>query len=223
MKSDRKLMQQALEALDQQDYGQNTEIVTALRERLARPELDGRKLQRMRQEHWRKTDVQWKDDPELCFALGYEAGYNDAVAPKAEPRASESGAGFESLPASPDKQPEQEPVAWADPKDLSRKGHDLWVSTERVDHYTAPLYTAPQPQPEQEPVAEMLAFDEYGPQLIWHRHWLNYSVGTKLYTAPQPRQWVSLTNDDIAECGPYVLDEYHFARAIEAKLREKNT
>ena len=38
-----------------------------------------------------------------------------------------------------------EPVAWADPKDLARKGHDLWVAAERVDRYTQPLYTAPQP------------------------------------------------------------------------------
>jgi hypothetical protein len=36
---------------------------------------------------------------------------NDAVAPKAEPRASESGAGFESLPASPNAEQAQ-PVAW---------------------------------------------------------------------------------------------------------------
>ena len=33
--------------------------------------------------------------------------YNDAVAPRVEPRASESGAGFESLPASPYKPTEQ--------------------------------------------------------------------------------------------------------------------
>jgi hypothetical protein len=43
-------------------------------------------------------------------------------------------------------QPEQEPVAWADPNDLERKGsHDLYVATERVDGYTLPLYTSQQP------------------------------------------------------------------------------
>ena len=61
----------------------------------------------MTKEHWRSIDPQWKDDPELCHALGYEAGYNDAVAPRAEPPAAESGAGFESLPASPHKLTEQ--------------------------------------------------------------------------------------------------------------------
>ena len=125
--TDRELMQQALEALELLAKYENpqtkiqvrkprdggpivtvyphkvaTDAAAPLRERLAREERpDGRKLQRMRQEAWRKTDAQWKDDPELCFALGYEAGYNDAVAPRVEPRSSESGAGFESLPASP--------------------------------------------------------------------------------------------------------------------------
>ena len=60
----------------------------------------------MTKEHWRSIDPQWKDDPELCHAMGYEAGYNDAVAPRVEPRFGGSGAGFESLPASPN-QPEK--------------------------------------------------------------------------------------------------------------------
>ena len=55
----------------------------------------------MTKEHWRSIDTQWKNDPELCHAMGYEAGYKDAVAPRVEPRSGESGAGFESLPASP--------------------------------------------------------------------------------------------------------------------------
>jgi len=54
----------------------------------------------MTKEHWRSIDPQWKEDPELCHALGYEAGYNDAVARRVEPRLGGSGAGFESLPAS---------------------------------------------------------------------------------------------------------------------------
>ena len=55
----------------------------------------------MMQMHWRRIDPQWKNDPELCHAVGYEAGYIDAVAQRVEPRESGSGAGFESLPASP--------------------------------------------------------------------------------------------------------------------------
>lgn len=53
-------------------------------------------------------------------------------------------------------------------------------------------------------------------------------VGTQLYTSPPQRTWVGLTNNDlqpIAEeyrilFGSWVHD---FARAIEAKLKEKNT
>lgn len=109
----------------------------------------------MIKEHWRSIDTQWKDDPELCHAMGYEAGYKDAVARRVEPRSGESGAGFESLPASP---------TWWD-----------------------------------EPVAQM-----------------NY------------RKWQGLTYEEITEIaatpaampGAYV---HSFARAIEAKLKEKNT
>lgn len=38
----------------------------------------------------------------------------------------------------------------------------------------------------------------------------------------QPRQWQGLTNDEIEDCDPYSNDEYIFARALEAKLKEKN-
>jgi hypothetical protein len=45
-----------------------------------------------------------------------------------------------------------------------------------------------------------------------------------LYTAP-PKQWVGLTDQEIHEIDGYEEDRkmYRFARAIEAKLREKNT
>jgi hypothetical protein len=55
-----------------------------------------------------------------------------------------------------------------------------------------------------------------------------------VYTVPLKREWVGLTDDEIASIdgvemkyigtGEYVIDgEYEFARAIEAKLKEKNT
>jgi hypothetical protein len=47
-----------------------------------------------------------------------------------------------------------------------------------------------------------------------------------LYTTPPKRPWVGLTDEDISSiwhnCKPY-YDEDDFARAIEAKLKEKNT
>jgi hypothetical protein len=53
-------------------------------------------------------------------------------------------------------------------------------------------------------------------------------IGTKLYTAPPKQDWVSLTDADIAQTmhgnveGSNMLP-HSFARAIEAKLKEKNT
>lgn len=49
---------------------------------------------------------------------------------------------------------------------------------------------------------------------------------TPLYTAP--RQWQGLTDDEIAEAGHLNVEgermlPYSFARAIEAKLKERNT
>jgi hypothetical protein len=61
--------------------------------------MDGRTSQRLRQEAWKRLSQEWKDDPEACFVFGFQAGL-DAVAPRVEPPVTESGAGFESLPAS---------------------------------------------------------------------------------------------------------------------------
>lgn len=46
---------------------------------------------------------------------------------------------------------------------------------------------------------------------------------TPLYTTPQRKSWAGLTDDEleiINDCGD--TDSYKFARAIEAKLKEKN-
>jgi hypothetical protein len=71
-------------------------------------------------------------------------------------------------------------------------------------------------------------------------YWLGYGLqahtekpfegATPLYTTPpsQPAAWVGLTDEDIAEAGQLNVEgprmlPYAFARAIEAKLKEKNT
>jgi hypothetical protein len=45
-----------------------------------------------------------------------------------------------------------------------------------------------------------------------------------LYTAPPKREWVGLTDEEIHDMSGYEEDRkmYRFARAIEAKLKEKN-
>ena len=48
-----------------------------------------------------------------------------------------------------------------------------------------------------------------------------------LYTAPPQREWQGLTDEDIGEVleqvGGFNMNRHMFARAIEAKLKEKNT
>jgi len=68
------------------------------------------------QEH---SEQWWKHEVSNAYANGYEKG-----------RASV-------------KQPEQEPVAWADKYDIERDGHDFWVSRQQPAKNGVPLYTAP--------------------------------------------------------------------------------
>ena len=58
----------------------------------------------------------------------------------------------------------------------------------------------------------------------------DYSLkkGDKVYTTPPQRTWVGLTDEEIilivADCASsHQHTDIHFARAIEAKLKEKNT
>jgi hypothetical protein len=64
----------------------------------------------------------------------------------------------------------------------------------------------------------------------WGRQFYGSTVGEPLYTAPQQRPWVSLTDEEIQDCYKAAYKvvqgrrlEVSFARAIEAKLKEKNT
>jgi hypothetical protein len=89
---------------------------------------------------------------------------------------------------------------------------------------------------EQEPVATVTS-ESGNPNLSmswWHEPAL--PVGTKIYTSPPKREWVGLTADEIWKCNRAKSGspvEFHicnahqnvedFAKAIEAKLKEKNT
>ena len=93
-------------------------------------------------------------------------------------------------------------------------------------------------QPEQEPVATV-AMDVSGAHLSWDGQYLgqrpdmkiamllkDLPVGTLLYAYPPRREWRGLTEEDIwtlaANCLDSVLGRLHFARAIEAALKERN-
>jgi len=79
-------------------------------------------------------------------------------------------------------------------------------------------------QPEQEPVAWM---NDSTPSGIFARHMegaKNFGCTIPLYTAPPQRTWVGLTRMELAKCGvlPFGMS-YELCKAIEAKLKDKNT
>jgi hypothetical protein len=76
---------------------------------------------------------------------------------------------------------------------------------------------------EQEPVAWMSDSDVG----FYKEEFGNYPC-VPLYTAPPRREWVGLTAEDMADAhnsttGDLMMRLAGFARAIEAKLKEKNT
>ena len=124
----------------------------------------------MTKEHWRSIDPQWKDDPELCHALGYEAGYNNA------------GIVSEGMIQ----------ARMQDEIDELRAAIEQTHDWDEVEALRASL---------REHMAEI------------HRL----------------RQWQGLTDNEIAlicgECAAsaHQTDDLSYARAIEARLREKNS
>jgi len=77
---------------------------------------------------------------------------------------------------------------------------------------------------EQEPVAWMTN-SEHEYSIEYKFNWLQTSLhDIPLYTAPPRKEWVGLTDDEVNLI--YVEPQTHagqYARAIEAKLKEKNT
>ena len=83
-------------------------------------------------------------------------------------------------------------------------------------------------QPSQEPVAHVYLFDHEGRPLIAWDNAKGIKIGDKLYTAPPQRQWIWLSDADIAKVvdttcqysGGY--EEYLIKKA-ERKIRSMNT
>lgn len=76
-------------------------------------------------------------------------------------------------------------------------------------------------QPEQEPVVEVQYFGEKQVFVVLKQ----LSDGDKLYTAPPSKEWVSLTDEQIANAVGSPLDEVYLAdfRKVIEKLKERNT
>lgn len=79
-----------------------------------------------------------------------------------------------------------------------------------------------------QPKKEPFGYFQYSIQLdAWVQNRIN-NKGVAFYTTPSQRTWVGLTEDEIllisAECASsHQHTDIHFARAIEAKLRSKNS
>jgi hypothetical protein len=84
-------------------------------------------------------------------------------------------------------------------------------------------------QPKQEPVAWMAKQAERIPQFFEDKKDARVLLGVAeselipLYTAPPQREWQGLTDEEIDEAHETTISFHGFARAIEAKLKEKNT
>ena len=85
-------------------------------------------------------------------------------------------------------------------------------------------------QPQQEPVAWVSQYAHQHKEIDFYEPDIkDLPVGTKLYTSPPQRPWVGLTDEDITEVWRELKSkneawsDLDFGRAIEAKLKEKNT
>ena len=87
------------------------------------------------------------------------------------------------------------------------------------------LYKDAYAQPEQEPVA-WVVYSSAENDIVWADKGKLLKQNTPLYTTPPQRTWVGLTDeeiDDLWESTASYYNTHDFARAIEAKLKEKNT
>jgi hypothetical protein len=82
-----------------------------------------------------------------------------------------------------------------------------------------------EPEKEQEPVAWTIA----GKITNWSQDFSSFKTKTytrPVYAAPPQREWVGLTNEEAFNVYATLPKEFHpadFARAIEQRLKEKNT
>ena len=120
-----------------------------------------------------------------------------------------------------------EPCGWR------MKHNGEWVYSFTEDAWDFIRIAQPAQPAQQEPVGEVFGYYERGfteqKTLYGKLHNQDLPVGAKLYTSPPARKpWVGLTDEEISGVlGGDIYDENSglltFTRAIEAKLKEKNT
>ena len=115
---------------------------------------------------------------------------------------------------------------------LEDAGAEMLMETGEENYYGEAIAALRQAlETEQEPVAWLKTWSDGSVSVLKTKsHAFADHELEPLYTAPPKKQWVGLTDDEVSEIidreigfnscwGP----EEAFARAIEAKLREKNT
>jgi hypothetical protein len=143
---------------------------------------------------------------------------------------------YTNLPATP--APVDEQAAFEDWLTRTRPSGDVEQvqrAWEKSDEY-ADLYTAAQPAPVQEPLEYWNAVEGWVKIDEVREHFDSVGCGTiyktagenrvPVYTTPPAAQrpWVGLTDEEVMQTmnGDWT-SQFYFARAIEAKLKEKNT
>jgi len=137
----------------------------------------------------------------------------------------------------------QEPVAWGV---FEGNLHDMFFTQEEAQEMARlkgshaevkPLYTHPPQRTELEPFEYWNAVEGWVKIDEVREHFDSVGCGTiyktagedrvPVYTTPTQRTWVGLTEDDAIELLPAgdweIESTLEFAKAIEAKLKEKNT
>ena len=98
----------------------------------------------------------------------------------------------------------------------------LWRTYENTINTAIKALEEALKQEQVEPVAEVVE-DNFSRQIVGVGAWRSLPNWTKLYTKPQTKEWVSLTNEQIVDL---VIKNAGFptklAKAIEAKLKDKN-
>ena len=110
--------------------------------------------------------------------------------------------------------------------------NESWHLTPKPDYVRVAITAieAALAQPAQEPVGVFCEDDDIGyVRLIPHQQ-MKLKAWDKLYTTPQQRPWVGLTDEERDAITDKVIGfnsccgwEDDYAKAIEAKLKEKNT
>jgi hypothetical protein len=215
-------MQMALEALEdvpymsnKDDYERLEKVTTALRQALEKPKYRrGDRLLCLETEEYCVIHISGTDRQYVKFPDGYVGQYtNQQVADH-----------FELLPKevdADDTRPQARSLTDELMDCVDRLGSEADTVDPRVWQHL--LVYAPQ---KQEPAAWANSFDlqnfdmkvRTGPDL-------HHTV--PLYTAPQKKEWVGLTEIEICDIEADELtlassEAFAFARAIEAKLKEKN-